>query len=77
VSRDDIRSVVQIMLRVLARIAKSTRTPADDMLVAMLRGNEARLIDAVTQVAEECKDGAATDEQVAAALKRVGIQVKD
>jgi hypothetical protein len=73
VNRQEIGVVAGIMLRVLTQLAKTTRTPVDDALAAILRANEARLAEAVAELVEAGEP--VTDEQIARALKKVGIRV--
>ena len=72
--RDEVRVVVRVTLAVLGRIARRTRTQADDLMASILQANEERLVDAVMVLLAH-PDDRPTEEQVAAALKSVGIQV--
>jgi hypothetical protein len=73
VDKQEIGAVVGLMLRALGQIAKTTRTPADDMLVAIVRANETRLAEAVALLKEAGEP--VTDQQVVEALKKVGIRL--
>lgn len=65
---------VRATLAVMARLAASTRSPADDLLVQMLQANESRLTRAVFELSQSAD--ALTPERVAKALDGVGIHVK-
>lgn len=69
---EDVRRVVNIVLLALGKIAQSTRTPADDLMVGILKGNEAKLVEAVVRVLES--EGPATEASVAEALHSAGIK---
>jgi hypothetical protein len=71
-NREDVRRVVNIVLLALGRIAVTTRTPADDLMVGILKGNEAKLVDAVVAVLQQ--EGSPTEARVAEALRGVGIK---
>jgi hypothetical protein len=73
VDRQEIGTVVSIMLRALGQIAKTTRTPADDLLLAIVRANETRLAEAVSLLKEAGEP--VTDQQIVEALKKVGIRI--
>ncbi|MBO0698243.1 MAG: hypothetical protein J2P46_07610 [Zavarzinella sp.] len=70
---DEVRTAVRATLAVLTQLAQRTRTPADDLLVQLLRQNEGRL---VTAIADLLRDPAQppTAERVTAALAAVGIR---
>jgi hypothetical protein len=70
--REDVQRIVNIVLLALGRIADTTRTPADDLMVGILKANEAKLVDAVVAVLQQ--EGPATEASVAEALRRVGIK---
>ena len=72
--RDEIRTAVRVTLAVLTRIARKTRTPADDLMVGILQANEERIVDAVVRLTTRPGDSP-TEEQIAEALKSVGIQM--
>jgi hypothetical protein len=74
VNRDDVKKVVRATLALLSRMAKRTRTPADDLMAAMLQANEERLVDAVVDLLAQTGERP-TDEQVVQALEKVGIRV--
>ena len=67
------RAAVRTTLAVLARLARRTRTPADDLLAQMLRANEDRLVEAVADLLAQAGQPPG-DDDIAAALKRVGIE---
>jgi hypothetical protein len=71
--RESVQAVVRTTLVLMTRLAQRTRTQADDLMVSILRANEDRLVDAVVTLMESA-DRPPTDEQVAEALARVGIQ---
>ena len=73
--RDSVKTVVRATLMLMARIAKRTRTQADDLLTSILQANEERLVDALVVLLSSSGGGAPTDEEVVQALERVGIQV--
>ena len=69
------RVAVRATVEVMARLAGSTRTRADNMMVEILRRNEDKLTAAVLDLT---RDGTPpTPERVAQALAAVGIQVAD
>ena len=68
------RAAVRTTLAVMARLSRRTRTPADDLLAQMLRANEDRLVTAVADLLAQSQQPP-SDDDVAAALKRVGIDV--
>jgi hypothetical protein len=72
--RESVRLVVRTTLILMARLAKRTRTQADDLMTSILQVNEDRLVDAVMQLVHSA-DQPPTDEQVVQALERVGIKV--
>jgi hypothetical protein len=61
-------------LALLARIAKRTRTPADDLMASILQSNQERLVEAALSLLRN-PDQPPTDEQVVAALESVGIKL--
>ncbi len=71
---ESVRVVVRTTLILLKRFAKSTRTPADDLLASMLQANEDRLADAVIKLLGNA-DQPPTEQQVVEALASVGIKV--
>ncbi len=73
--RDSVKTVVRATLMLMTRIAKRTRTQADDLLTAILQANEERLVDALVVLLSDSGGGVPTEEQVVQALERVGIQV--
>jgi hypothetical protein len=70
---DEVRTAVRATLAVLAQLAQRTRTSADDLLIQLLKSNEAGL---TTAVADLLKDPVQppTAERVSAALAAVGIR---
>lgn len=73
--RDKVKTVVRATLTLMAKIAKRTRTQADDLLTSILQANEERLVDAVVALLSDSGGCPPTDEQVVQALERAGIQV--
>ena len=73
--RDSVKTVVRATLALMARIAKRTRTQADDLLTSILQANEERLVDAALALLSDTVGRQPTEEQVAQALERVGIRV--
>jgi hypothetical protein len=71
--REVVTKVVRLMLRVVARIARRTRTPADDLMTSILQTNEQRLVDVVAALAL-CQEPL-SDEDITRALEQVGIKV--
>jgi hypothetical protein len=72
--RENVQVVVRTTLTLMARLAKRTRTQADDLMVAMLQANEDRLVEAVLKLPSS-PDRPPTEEQIAEALAAVGIRV--
>jgi hypothetical protein len=72
--RESVKIVVRATLMVMARIAKRTRTQADDLLSSILQTNEERIVDAVMALSSH-PDQPPTDDQVVKALEQVGIKV--
>jgi hypothetical protein len=72
-SRDEVNSVLDVTLAVLDQIAKGTRTPADDLMVGILRSNRERLAEVVLTLLQEPAQPLST-ERVAAALSAAGIR---
>jgi hypothetical protein len=72
-TEDEVRTTVRATLAVMTRLAEKTRTSADDMLIQILRSNEARLTAAVLDLAKDPTPPA--PERVAAALAAAGIRV--
>jgi hypothetical protein len=68
----EIRSVVRTTLAVIEQITTRTRTPADDALVRILKGNLDKLAAAVESLSREPEQPPAP-ERVKAALEAVGI----
>lgn len=68
------RTAIQATLAVMSRIADRTRTPADNLMVQILRTSEAKLAAAVRDLASDPIQPP-TPERVAAALSAAGIQV--
>ena len=72
-SQDEVKQVLQTMLTIMAALAAKTRTPADDLMVAILRANQDKLTQAVHALVQEEQPPSA--ERVAAVLAKVGIHV--
>lgn len=72
-TEDEARAAVRATLAVMTRLAEKTRTSADDVLLQILRSNEAKLTAAVLDLARD--PSPPTAERVAAALTAVGIRV--
>jgi hypothetical protein len=72
-TEDEARAAVRATLAVMTRLAEKTRTSADDVLLQILRSNEAKLTAAVLDLARD--PDPPTAERVAAALTAVGIRV--
>lgn len=71
-SRDEVKSVLDVTLAVLGQIARGTRTQADDLMVAILRSNEERLIEVVLALLSD-PTLPLSPERISAALEAVGI----
>lgn len=71
---ETVRTAVRATLILLARLAKQTRTPADDMLASMLQANETRLVDAVAKLVDN-PEPSPSEQQIVEALQSVGIRV--
>jgi hypothetical protein len=71
--REAAHQIVRLMLRVIARIARKTRTPADDLMTSILQSNEQRLVDVVVALGQ--RDQPVTEDDIARALEQVGIKV--
>jgi hypothetical protein len=72
-TEDEARAAVRATLAVMTRLAEKTRTSADDVLLRILRSNEAKLATAVRDLAAD--PNPPTAERVSAALAAVGIRV--
>ena len=72
-TEDEARTAVRATLAVMTRLAEKTRTGADDLLIQILRSNEAKLTTAVLELAKDPTPP--TSERVSAALAAVGIKV--
>lgn len=70
---DEARIAVRATLAVMTRLAEKTRSSADDLLLTVLRSNEAKLTAAVRELASD--PAPPTPDRVAAALAAVGIRV--
>ena len=68
----EIRAIVRTTLAVIEQITTRTRTPADDALIRILKGNLEKLATAVESLAREPIQPP-TPEQVKAALEAVGV----
>jgi hypothetical protein len=73
--RESVQTVVRATLTLTARIAKRTRSQADDLLISILQANEERLVDAVAALLLNSAGQPPTEDQVVQALKSVGIEV--
>lgn len=74
VDQNSVRTVFRVTMAALARIAKRTQTPADDLMAAILRANEDRIVEAVLTLVSAGGD-APTETQISEALEGVGIRV--
>jgi hypothetical protein len=72
--RAAVETAVRTTLAALRRVAGRTRSPADDMMIQILGANEDRIVRAVERLLADPHQPP-TDEQIAAALKDVGISV--
>lgn len=72
--QSEVTRVVQTTLAVMQRIAKCTRTPADDLMVAILKANQDRLAKAVLELLGDERQPPSS-ERVAEVLAKVGIKV--
>lgn len=71
--RNNVRTVVRVTVATLARVSRQTRTPADDLMVAIVKKNEDRIVDAVVKLVSAGGDGP-TEAQITEALESVGIR---
>lgn len=74
-TEDEARVAVRATLAVMAALAGSTRTRADNMMVEILHRNEDKLTAAVLDLTRDAAPP--TPERVAAVLAAVGIRVTD
>jgi hypothetical protein len=72
-TEDEVRTAVRAMLAVMERLAGRTRSAADDMLIQILKSNEAKLTAAVAELVKDPVQPP-SPERVAAALGSVGIR---
>jgi hypothetical protein len=72
--RESVRLVVRTTLVLLTRIARRTRSQADDLMAGILQVNEDRLVETVLKLAVSPSQPP-TEQQVVEALKAVGISV--
>ena len=72
--RAAVQTAVRTTLAALRRVAGRTRSQADDLLIQILSANEGRIVEAVEKLLADPQQPP-TDEQIAAALKDVGIKV--
>jgi len=72
-TENEVRSAVRAMLAIMDRLARRTRTAADDMLVQILKLNEAKLTAAVAELVKDPVQPP-SPERVAGALAAVGIR---
>jgi hypothetical protein len=73
-SKDEVMLVLRATLAVMDSLANRTRTQADNLIVAILKSNEERLVNAVLSLVQE-KEQPPSSERAAAALAAVGIRV--
>ena len=71
-TEEEARTAVRTTIAVMARLAQSTRTTVDNVLVEILRGNEARLTAAVLELANDPTQPP-SPERISQALSTVGI----
>lgn len=72
-TEDEARVAVRATLAVMTGLAGKTRTAADDVMLQILRSNEAKLAAAVLDLTRDPTPP--SPERVAAALAAVGIRV--
>ena len=72
---NSVRAVVRTTLLILARISRQTRTPADDLMTAILQANEERIVDAVLLL-QASPNQPPTEQQVVEAIESVGIRLR-
>ena len=72
-TEDEVRTAVRAMLAVMARLAETTRSTADDLLVQIVRSNEAKVAAVVAELVTEPAQPPSR-ERVSAALAAVGIR---
>ena len=71
-TEDEARVAVRATLAVMTRLAERTRTTADDVLLQILRSNEAKLVAAVLELTRDADPPSA--ERVTIALAAAGIR---
>lgn len=72
-TEDEARVAVRTTFAVLTRLAATTRTQADDLLLQMLQANETKLTRAVQELANDPVQPPPA-ERITAALAHVGIR---
>ena len=70
---DEVRTAVRTTLAALTQLAQKTRTPADDLLLQLLRQNESKLTAAVAALLQDPVQPPAP-ERVTAALAADGLR---
>jgi hypothetical protein len=70
---DEVRTAVRATLAVMARLAERTRSTADDLLIQIVKSNEAKLTAVVAELVKDPPQPP-SPERVAAALAAVGIR---
>lgn len=71
-TNDEARTAVRTTIAVMAQLAGCTRTVADDLLVQLLKSNEAKLTAAVIELLKD--QTPPTAERMSEALAAVGIK---
>ena len=69
---DEARIAVRTTIAVMAQLAGRTRTATDDLLVQLLKSNEAKITTAVTDLSKDATPP--MSERISAALAAVGIK---
>jgi hypothetical protein len=72
-TEDEARTAVRTTLALMAKIAERTRTAADDLLIQIVRQNEAKLAMAVIELSKDTVQPPSA-ERMTAALLAVGIR---
>jgi hypothetical protein len=72
-TEDEARVAIRATLAVMTALAQKTRTAADDVLLQILKSNEAKLATAVLALTRD--PTSPSPERVAAALAAAGIRV--
>jgi hypothetical protein len=74
-NHDQVKCVVQIVLAIMAKVARKTSTPADDLMVSVLESNQDRIADVALRLVPKEGCQLPTDAQIATALHAAGIKV--